>query len=60
MMLKIPIMVHLIHKTLIEVFCRVFYTLYSGSAEVLNQYELQQKLRVILILNIKLKMWLYL
>jgi type IV pilus assembly protein PilC len=23
----------LIHKTLIEVFCRVFYTLYSGSAE---------------------------
>ncbi|MFA3784212.1 type II secretion system F family protein [Melioribacteraceae bacterium 4301-Me] len=33
MMLKIPIMGTLIHKTLIEVFCRVFYTLYSGSAE---------------------------
>lgn len=33
MMLKIPIVGGLIHKTLIEVFCRVFYTLYSGSAE---------------------------
>lgn len=33
MMLKMPIMGSLIHKTLIEVFCRVFYTLYSGSAE---------------------------
>ncbi len=33
MMLKIPIIGSLIHKTLIEVFCRVFYTLYSGSAE---------------------------
>jgi type IV pilus assembly protein PilC len=32
-MLKIPIMGSLIHKTLIEVYCRVFYTLYSGSAE---------------------------
>ncbi|MCX7875276.1 MAG: type II secretion system F family protein [Melioribacteraceae bacterium] len=32
-MLKIPVMGSLIHKTLIEVFCRVFYTLYSGSAE---------------------------
>lgn len=31
--LKIPIMGSLIHKTIIEVFCRVFYTLYSGSAE---------------------------
>ena len=31
--LKMPIMGSLIHKTLIEVFCRVFYTLYSGSAE---------------------------
>lgn len=30
---KIPIMGSLIHKTCIEVFCRVFYTLYSGSAE---------------------------
>ncbi len=26
----------LIHKTLIEVFCRVFYTLYSGSAESID------------------------
>ncbi len=33
MMLKIPVMGKLIHKTLIEVFCRVFYTMYSGSAE---------------------------
>jgi len=32
-MLKIPILGPLIHKTLIEVFCRVFYTLYHGSAE---------------------------
>ena len=32
-MFKIPIMGTLIHKTTIEVFCRVFYTLYSGSAE---------------------------
>jgi type IV pilus assembly protein PilC len=31
--IKIPIMGPLIHKTLIEVFCRVFYTLYHGSAE---------------------------
>lgn len=30
---KIPILGNLIHKTVIEVFCRVFYTLYSGSAE---------------------------
>jgi type IV pilus assembly protein PilC len=32
-LLKVPIVGGLIHKTLIEVFCRVFYTLYSGSAE---------------------------
>lgn len=32
-LLKMPLMGNLIHKTLIEVFCRVFYTLYSGSAE---------------------------
>ena len=31
--LKFPVIGSLIHKTLIEVFCRVFYTLYSGSAE---------------------------
>lgn len=32
-LLKMPIIGSLIHKTLIEVFCRVFYTLYTGSAE---------------------------
>ncbi len=32
-MLKMPVLGSLIHKTLIEVFCRVFYTLYHGSAE---------------------------
>lgn len=32
-MMKIPIIGSLIHKTVIEVFCRVFYTLYSGAAE---------------------------
>jgi type IV pilus assembly protein PilC len=32
-LIKVPIVGSLIHKTLIEVFCRVFYTLYSGSAE---------------------------
>jgi type IV pilus assembly protein PilC len=31
--LKVPSLGNLIHKTLIEVYCRVFYTLYSGSAE---------------------------
>ncbi len=31
--IKIPMVGTLIHKTLIEVYCRVFYTLYSGSAE---------------------------
>ena len=32
-LLKLPVVGTLIHKTLIEVFCRVFYTLYHGSAE---------------------------
>jgi type IV pilus assembly protein PilC len=31
--LKLPMVGSLIHKTIIEVFSRVFYTLYSGSAE---------------------------
>lgn len=31
--MKMPVVGSLIHKTLIEVFCRVFYTLYHGSAE---------------------------
>jgi len=30
---RIPVMGALIHKTAIEVFCRVFYSLYSGSGE---------------------------
>ncbi len=30
---KMPVIGSLIHKTTIEVFCRVFYTLYHGSAE---------------------------
>ncbi len=33
LILKIPIIGSLIHKTVIEVFSRVFYTLYTGSAE---------------------------
>jgi len=32
-LLRVPIVGSLIHKTVIEVYCRVFYTLYSGSAE---------------------------
>ena len=31
--LKIPVIGQLIHKTTIEIFCRVFYALYSGSGE---------------------------
>ncbi len=31
--LKVPVLGSLIHKTLIEIFCRVFYSLYSGSGE---------------------------
>ncbi len=33
LMLKIPVVGNLIHKSLIEIFCRVFYSLYTGSAE---------------------------
>jgi type IV pilus assembly protein PilC len=32
-LLRLPLIGTLIHKTVIEVYCRVFYTLYSGSAE---------------------------
>ncbi len=32
-LLRLPMIGTLIHKTVIEVYCRVFYTLYSGSAE---------------------------
>ncbi len=30
--LKLPVLGEILHKTYIEIFCRVFYTLYSGSA----------------------------
>jgi type IV pilus assembly protein PilC len=32
-MLKIPVLGNIIHKSIIEIFCRVFYSLYTGSAE---------------------------
>jgi type IV pilus assembly protein PilC len=31
--IKIPVIGNLLHKTAIEIFCRVFYALYSGSGE---------------------------
>lgn len=31
-LMRIPLLGNLFHKTYIEIFCRVFYTLYSGSA----------------------------
>jgi type IV pilus assembly protein PilC len=31
-LLRIPIIGEIMHKTYIEIFCRIFYTLYSGSA----------------------------
>lgn len=33
LMLKLPLIGNLIHKSIIEIFCRVFYSLYTGSAE---------------------------
>lgn len=33
MLLKLPVIGNLIHKSIIEIFCRVFYSLYTGSAE---------------------------
>jgi type IV pilus assembly protein PilC len=38
--LKMPVIGSLIHKTLIEVFCRVFYTLYSGAAESIEPIKI--------------------
>ncbi len=38
--LKIPIIGSLIHKTTIEIFCRVFYSLYSGAGENVNAIRL--------------------
>jgi type IV pilus assembly protein PilC len=32
-MIKVPVIGNLLHKTAIEIFCRVFYALYSGSGE---------------------------
>lgn len=32
-MIKIPVLGSMLHKTAIEIFCRVFYALYSGSGE---------------------------
>ena len=32
-MIKVPVVGPLLHKTAIEIFCRVFYALYSGSGE---------------------------
>jgi type IV pilus assembly protein PilC len=39
-MLRLPMIGTLIHKTCIEVFCRVFYTLYSGSAESIEPIKI--------------------
>ena len=32
-MIKVPVLGQLFHKTAIEIFCRVFYSLYSGAGE---------------------------
>jgi type IV pilus assembly protein PilC len=40
MILHIPIIGSLIHKTTIEIFCRVFYSLYSGAGENVNAIRL--------------------
>jgi len=39
-MLKLPVLGSLVHKTLIEVYCRVFYTLYSGAAESIEPIKI--------------------
>jgi len=38
--IKLPILGTLIHKTTIEIFCRVFYALYSGSGENVDAIKL--------------------
>lgn len=38
--LKLPVIGPLIHKTTIEIFCRVFYALYSGSGESIDAIKL--------------------
>lgn len=37
---SIPVMGNLIHKTTIEIFCRVFYALYSGAGESIDAIKL--------------------
>lgn len=32
-LLKLPVLGNIVHKSMIEIFCRVFYSLYTGSAE---------------------------
>jgi type IV pilus assembly protein PilC len=39
-MLKLPIIGSIVHKTTIEIFCRVFYSLYSGSGENVDAIRL--------------------
>jgi type IV pilus assembly protein PilC len=39
-MIKIPVLGQLFHKTAIEIFCRVFYALYSGSGENIDVIRL--------------------
>jgi type IV pilus assembly protein PilC len=38
--MRLPVMGTLIHKTVIEIFCRVFYALYSGSGENIDAIKL--------------------
>ena len=39
-LLKLPVVGTLVHKTAIEIFCRVFYALYSGSGENIDAIRL--------------------
>ena len=39
-LIKMPVMGPLIHKTTIEIFCRVFYALYSGAGENIDAIKL--------------------
>jgi len=38
--IKIPVIGSLIHRTIIEIFCRVFYALYSGAGENIDAIKL--------------------
>jgi type IV pilus assembly protein PilC len=40
LILRLPVVGSLIHKTTIEIFCRVFYALYSGSGENIDAIKL--------------------